>query len=545
VSPTYSPEGRPIADVCQITRADDPRIEEDAPSPDFNAPGSHIFHNGPDLDSDPEEGDIEEHIRHAPGGIFMHQRIFGSPALLPDGRPRSPGTSQPADPHDPGAVFRRFTEMLMQDFRAGQTGRSGPDTLFPPEEDGSFATPSRFQTTRTTFSGSGYSSFTIAAGPIPARPGGGRGANPANFAAYGSRLRGPPGITVVSFRNRANAPHRTLDNIMGGIPLPGARDEAHRNAPGHAGGLPPGFPHTLHQILASLLNPAGAVHGDAVYTQEALDRIISGLMEANPQSNAAPPASQSAIDGLEKKVVDEEMLGGDGKAECTICISEAEKGDEVVALPCKHWFHGECVAMWLRQHNTCPVCRSPIEGDGGGSSSSTAPPPAPADMPGSAPPEFDSIWGRPNPPEFDGIWGRSRPSPQERPDRVMRTAEENQERLYAIRNLAAATSTQDTPSRDRDLRRSSYSPPAAHLYSYSEQASRARQRSPSPGARRGGPFGRNRDRDQDRDRDRNASEQGSRRSSNSGNAQGHGLFGFLRNQFSRNSGNDSSGGRRP
>lgn len=117
----------------------------------------------------------------------------------------------------------------------------------------------------------------------------------------------------------------------------------------------------LQDLLISLLNPPTGVHGDAVYSQEALDRIITSLMEANPQSNAAPPATQAAIDRLEKKKVDDKMLGAEGKAECTICIDDLNKGDEVTVLPCSHWFHGECVTLWLKEHNTCPICRAPIE----------------------------------------------------------------------------------------------------------------------------------------------------------------------------------------
>ncbi|OIW32538.1 hypothetical protein CONLIGDRAFT_572435, partial [Coniochaeta ligniaria NRRL 30616] len=108
-------------------------------------------------------------------------------------------------------------------------------------------------------------------------------------------------------------------------------------------------------------HPPGGVHGDAVYSQEALDRIITQLMEANPQSNAAPPASEDAIAKLPKRKVELEDLGSDGKAECTICIDEMNVGDEVTVLPCKHWFHGECVTLWLKEHNTCPICRTPIE----------------------------------------------------------------------------------------------------------------------------------------------------------------------------------------
>lgn len=126
-------------------------------------------------------------------------------------------------------------------------------------------------------------------------------------------------------------------------------------------GPPLGIAAILQEIIGATINPQSAVHGDAVYTQEALDRIVSTLMEAHPQSNAAPPASQTAIEQLEKKKLTDEMIGPEGKAECTICIDEMHQGDDVTVLPCTHWFHGDCVTLWLKEHNTCPICRRAIE----------------------------------------------------------------------------------------------------------------------------------------------------------------------------------------
>ncbi|KOS21416.1 putative RING finger protein [Escovopsis weberi] len=116
----------------------------------------------------------------------------------------------------------------------------------------------------------------------------------------------------------------------------------------------------LAEILG-LLNPANAVAGDAVYSQEALDRIITNLMEAHPQSNAAPPASEEALADLDRRFVDSKMLEGESNTECAICIDNMKVGDMAAFLPCKHWFHEECVVLWLKEHNTCPVCRASIE----------------------------------------------------------------------------------------------------------------------------------------------------------------------------------------
>lgn len=113
-------------------------------------------------------------------------------------------------------------------------------------------------------------------------------------------------------------------------------------------------------LLHQLLNPQNAAHGDAVFSQEALDRVISQLMEQNAGSNAPGPASEEAIQSLPRRPVDESMLGSDGKAECSICMESVGIGEEVTFLPCNHWFHGQCVTAWLKEHDTCPHCRRGI-----------------------------------------------------------------------------------------------------------------------------------------------------------------------------------------
>lgn len=128
------------------------------------------------------------------------------------------------------------------------------------------------------------------------------------------------------------------------------------NPPGGAASAFPG----LHQLFASVFNPANAAQGDVVYTQEALDRIISQFMDTHNGSSAPGPATAQAISALPKKSVTKEMLGSDGKAECSVCMDNVELGDEVTFLPCGHWFHGECVGAWLKEHDTCPHCRQGI-----------------------------------------------------------------------------------------------------------------------------------------------------------------------------------------
>ncbi|KAL2825182.1 hypothetical protein BDW59DRAFT_75124 [Aspergillus cavernicola] len=148
--------------------------------------------------------------------------------------------------------------------------------------------------------------------------------------------------------------HGNLDNTQPGGP----------NVRVMAGGTP-------LALLSALLNIDR--NGDAVYSQEELDRVISQLVEQNGNRSAAPPASQDSIRSLPKKAADEEMLGSDGKAECSICMDSVKVGDEVTVLPCTHWFHPQCIEMWLHQHNTCPHCRRGVDSTTPPDATSTAP----------------------------------------------------------------------------------------------------------------------------------------------------------------------------
>ena len=119
----------------------------------------------------------------------------------------------------------------------------------------------------------------------------------------------------------------------------------------------------LATMLSSFINPAalnGGQHGDAVYSEEAFDRLLSQFLEQNNGSSAPGPAPAAAIAALPKAKVEEKMMGNDGRAECSVCMENVEVGDEVTMLPCKHWFHGDCVGAWLKEHNTCPHCRQGI-----------------------------------------------------------------------------------------------------------------------------------------------------------------------------------------
>lgn len=476
-----------------ISPENDPRIVEDEP-PAFGR-GPPVFDNYHESDSDPEEADIEQHVHRTPTGFFMHRTI------------RSGQGGQGANHQNELDVIQRFSDMLME-FNGGRPGRSGPDVLFPPIPPIAPAGQEHYPAgggmpaiTRTTFRRTpfGATSVTIINSGGPPPPGG--------FNAIFSDMMnngGPP----------AGSNPTGADNPNGPNAQPGQGQ--------------PAFPALLQGLLAMFLDPAGAAHGDAVYTQEALDRIVTQLMEQNQQSNGAPPASQEAIAKLGKKQVELDDLGLDGKAECTICIDELHVGDEVTVLPCKHWFHGECVTLWLKEHNTCPICRSPIEGgnrnNNNNSGSQQQQPQQQSPGQGQAPQD-------PAPSNLQ--------TSRSRYERLYGNEGASEERLNTIRDLAGgyqpsvSRTTSSFPTQSHSQRRSSHSPPpepSSRTPRVRSPASRSRNRfdsgeaPPMSGYREPG----------ERSRPNRDSESEERQGS-------HGPLSWLRDQFSRHSGSGGSG----
>jgi len=51
-----------------------------------------------------------------------------------------------------------------------------------------------------------------------------------------------------------------------------------------------------------------------------------------------------------------------GKDMCLVCHEEygVSREKRVVALPCGHEFHGDCINQWFDREKTCPVCRKEL-----------------------------------------------------------------------------------------------------------------------------------------------------------------------------------------
>ena len=77
--------------------------------------------------------------------------------------------------------------------------------------------------------------------------------------------------------------------------------------------------------------------------------------------------NNQGIPGLLKKlkkgkIKQSDLVSEDGNKQCSICFEDYVENDEYVELPCdtRHMFHTSCITEWLKQKDTCPLCKTPV-----------------------------------------------------------------------------------------------------------------------------------------------------------------------------------------
>ena len=110
-------------------------------------------------------------------------------------------------------------------------------------------------------------------------------------------------------------------------------------------------------IVSSLLN----------YNEDShLENIINYLMANDPNQYGNPPASKKVVETLETLLIEDSNyneLKNLGLLECSVCKDEFNLKENIKKMPCKHFFHDNCIAPWLEQRNSCPTCRYELPTD--------------------------------------------------------------------------------------------------------------------------------------------------------------------------------------
>ena len=82
-------------------------------------------------------------------------------------------------------------------------------------------------------------------------------------------------------------------------------------------------------------------------------------LQLRPRSNNCVIAVEESVSDANPKSAG---LPSVCENECPVCISRFGE-DMLITLPCFHVFHEECALPWLKQHLTCPECRTKICAD--------------------------------------------------------------------------------------------------------------------------------------------------------------------------------------
>ena len=95
-----------------------------------------------------------------------------------------------------------------------------------------------------------------------------------------------------------------------------------------------------------------------------LDNIINHIMLHDTNKYGNPPAAKKAVESLKKYKINEEKIKEFGfENSCAVCKDEFNIGEECLSMPCNHYFHGDCLIPWLKERNSCPVCRYELPTD--------------------------------------------------------------------------------------------------------------------------------------------------------------------------------------
>jgi len=101
-----------------------------------------------------------------------------------------------------------------------------------------------------------------------------------------------------------------------------------------------------------------------------LDDILQRVMEMTAQQQQQRrPTKKEAVEKIPVVQISEVHCKklDDGKSLenplCTVCQENMPMGIKAMVVPCGHIFHPDCILPWLKDHNTCPVCRYELPTD--------------------------------------------------------------------------------------------------------------------------------------------------------------------------------------
>lgn len=116
---------------------------------------------------------------------------------------------------------------------------------------------------------------------------------------------------------------------------------------------------SLHKMCLALIIMRSIAYTTPCWITCLFCLCIPCLMMILPRiSSGRNAASAEDIKNLEVKKYDETF--DENRKQCSICLEDYTKDEDVKFLPCKHNYHAKCIDPWLAINRTCPYCRADI-----------------------------------------------------------------------------------------------------------------------------------------------------------------------------------------
>ncbi|KAG6425094.1 hypothetical protein SASPL_115518 [Salvia splendens] len=127
-------------------------------------------------------------------------------------------------------------------------------------------------------------------------------------------------------------------------------------------GLEPSPAARVLDTLAGMLDPPRRRHHQIEDGESSRRRSLILLQFIRPDHHPTEPAPPVIAGSDRAAAVKALPVVEVSEWCCPVCKEDFEVGVRVRELPCKHFYHDDCIIPWLQMHNTCPVCRYEVQG---------------------------------------------------------------------------------------------------------------------------------------------------------------------------------------
>ncbi|KAL9434440.1 hypothetical protein AB3S75_029142 [Citrus x aurantiifolia] len=93
---------------------------------------------------------------------------------------------------------------------------------------------------------------------------------------------------------------------------------------------------------------------DSLTVADQMELLMPGLIDHRQElpSRRRRDESKQANTNLKRVKIEESQ-----SCSCAICLEEFSVGSEACCVGCSHMYHDNCIGRWLKNNNSCPLCR--------------------------------------------------------------------------------------------------------------------------------------------------------------------------------------------